>query len=84
MAGIGMGYLLEEERVGFSDAKNNRQRVKRAFIGIAVLGIIYFISSVLLLINPGFIFFKYTLLGFASTFIAPWVMAKVELNQRST
>lgn len=85
MAGIGVGYLLEEERVGFADATDNRQRIKRAVIGVAVLGIIYLISSVLLLINPDFIFFKYAALGFASTFIAPWVIAKFELkNRRST
>ncbi len=84
MAGIGVGYLLEGERVGFADATNNRQRVKRAVIGVAVLGIIYFISSVLLLINPNFIYFKYALLGFASTFIAPWVITKFEESVKNS
>ncbi len=84
MAGIGVGYLLEEERVGFSDATNNRQRIKRATIGTALLGIIYSISIALSLINPGFIFFGDAALGFGATFIAPWVMAKVELNQKAT
>jgi membrane-associated phospholipid phosphatase len=79
MAGIGAGYLLEEERVRFADATNNKQRIKRAVMGIVVLGIIYLISSVLLSINPNFIFFKYAALGFASTFIAPWVITKIEV-----
>jgi membrane-associated phospholipid phosphatase len=85
MAGIGVGYLLEEERVGFEDATNNRQRIKRAITGMAVLGIIYLISSMLLLINPNFIFFRYAALGFASTFITPWAITKIEVkNQKST
>ncbi len=78
MAGIGTGYLLEEERIGFTDAKNNKQRINRALIGIAVLGIIYLASSLLFLINPTFIFLKYAALGFASTFIVPWVITKTE------
>lgn len=85
MAGIGVGYILEEERVRFADATNNRQRIKRAVAGAAILGIIYLISSMLLSINSNFIFFKYAALGFASTFIAPWVIAKTEVkNQKST
>ncbi len=80
MAGIGVGYLLEEERVGLADAKNNKQRIKRAIVGVAVLGIIYLISSMLLLINPNFTFFKYGALGFASAFIVPWVITKMEMR----
>ena len=79
MAGIGVGYLLEEERVRLTDAKNNKQRIKRAIVGVAVLGIIYLISSMLLLINPNFTFFKYGALGFASAFIAPWVITKMNV-----
>jgi membrane-associated phospholipid phosphatase len=78
MAGIGVGYLLEEERTGFWDAKNNMQRIKRASVGIAILGIIYLISSWLLLINSNFIILKYASLGFASTFIVPWAFTKME------
>jgi membrane-associated phospholipid phosphatase len=84
MAGIGVGYLLEEERVRFMDATNNRQRIKRAVAGAAVLGIIYLISGMLLSINPNFIFFKYAALGFASTFIAPWVITKIEVKNRKS
>lgn len=85
MAGIGVGYLLEEERIRFTDATNNRQRIKRAVAGAAVLGMIYLISGMLLSINPNFIFFKYAALGFASTFIAPWVITKIDVkNQKST
>ncbi len=84
MAGIGVGYLLEEERVGFLDAANNRQRIKRAVIGVVVFGIIYSISIALLLINPVFIFFQYAALGFGATFIAPWLIAKIELNRKAT
>lgn len=80
MAGIGAGYLLEEERIGFTDAKNNKQRINRALTGIAVLGIIYLVSSLLFLINPTFIFLKYAALGFASTFIVPWVITKTEVR----
>ncbi len=84
MSGIGIGFLLEEERAGFSDATGNRQRIKRAIIGTALLGLIYSISTVLMLINPDFIFFRDAALGFASTFIAPLVMSKIELNQKAT
>ncbi len=79
MVGIGVGCLLENERVRFEDAKNNTQRMKRAIIGVAVLGIIYLISSLLFLVNPNFVFFKYAALGFASTYIAPWAFTKMEV-----
>lgn len=79
MAGIGVGYLLEEERVRLTDAKNNKQRIKRAIVGVAILGIIYLISSMLLLINPNFTFFKYGALGFGSAFIVPRVITKMEV-----
>ncbi len=80
MAGIGVGYLLEEERVGLLDAKNNKQRINRALTGVVVLGVIYLISSVLFLINSNFMFLKYAALGFASAFIAPWVITKMEMR----
>ncbi|MFA4936635.1 MAG: phosphatase PAP2 family protein, partial [Candidatus Methanoperedens sp.] len=79
MGGIGVGYLLEKERVRFAEAKNNKQRMKRAAIGVAVLGIIYLISSLLFLVNPNFVFFKYAALGFTSTYIAPWAFTKMEV-----
>ncbi len=80
MAGIGVGYLLEEEHVRLLDAKNNKQRIKRAIVGVAILGVIYLISSMLLLINHNFTFFKYGALGFGSAFIAPWVITKMEMR----
>jgi len=79
MGGIGVGYLLENERVRFEEAKNNKQRMKRAIIGVAVLGIIYLISSLLFLVNPNFVFFKYAALGFASTYIAPWAFTRMKV-----
>lgn len=77
MAGIGMGYLLEEERIRFEDAKNNKQRIKRALSGVVVLGIIYLISNILF-INSRFMVINYAALGFASVFIVPWVIIKME------
>lgn len=82
MAGIGAGCLLEEERVRLADAKNNKQRIKRAIVGVVILGIIYLFSSMLLVINPSFTFFKYGALGFASTFIVPWVITKIEVKNQ--
>lgn len=79
MGGIGVGCLLENERVRFAEAKNNKQRMKRAAIGVAVLGIIYLISSLLFLVNPNFVFFKYAALGFASTYIAPWAFTRMKV-----
>lgn len=78
MAGIGVGYLLEEERVRFPDAKNNKQRIKRAIVGTAALGLAYLITSKLFLINSDFIFLKYAARGFTSTFIVPWIFIKIE------
>lgn len=85
MGSIGVGYLLEEEYVKFTDAENNAERIRRAVMGIVVVGIIYLILSELLLINQNFIFFKYPALGIASTFLAPWIFKKIEAkNQKST
>ncbi len=79
MGSIGVGYLLENELVRFEDANNNKQRIKRAAIGVAVLGIIYLISSLLFLVNPNFLFFKYAALGFASTCVAPWAFTRMKV-----
>lgn len=78
MAGIGAGYLLEEERINFEDAKNNKQRITRGFIGVSLLAIIYLASSMMLLINKNFIFFEYAAMGFTSTFIVPRAIARME------
>ncbi len=78
MGSIGIGYLLEEEYVKLMDAEKNVLRIRRAFVGIAIVGIIYLISSKLMLLNQNFIFFKYPALGISSTFIAPWVFKKME------
>ncbi|MCZ7385233.1 MAG: phosphatase PAP2 family protein [Candidatus Methanoperedens sp.] len=78
MGSIGVGYLLEEEYVKLQDAENNVQRMRRAVMGIVVLGIIYIISSELLLTNQNFIFIKYIALGISSTFLVPWIFKKIE------
>jgi membrane-associated phospholipid phosphatase len=78
MGSIGIGYLLEEEYVKLQDAENSMQRIGRAVMGIVVVGIIYLILSELLLIDQNFIFFKYSALGIASTFLAPWIFKKIE------
>lgn len=78
MGSIGVGYLLEEEYVKLQDAENNMQRIRRAIVGIVIVGVIYLISGKLLLIDQNFIFFKYPALGISSTFLAPWIFKKIE------
>ena len=78
MASVGFGYLLEEEKIKFSDVENKKQKVKRALVGVLILGSIYLISGILSLIYPVFIFVKYGALGFSSVFIVPWVFSKIE------
>lgn len=78
MGSVGFGYLLEEEKIRFPDVKNKKHAVKRAFIGILFLGLIYLISGILSLINPIFIYIKYVALGFSSVFIVPWIFTKIE------
>ncbi len=78
MGSVGFGYLLEEEKIRFSDVKNKKQAVKRAFIGILFLGLIYLILGLLFLINPIFIYVKYGALGFSSVFVVPWIFTKIE------
>lgn len=78
MASMGLGYLLEEEHIRFNDAENNKQRVKRAFIGIVLLGVIYLISGRLILIYENFTYIKYALLGFSSMFVVPWIFKEIE------
>lgn len=80
MGSVGFGYLLEEEKIRFSDVKNKKQAVKRAFIGILFLGLIYLISGLLSLINPIYIYVKYGALGFSSVFVIPWIFTKIEEN----
>jgi membrane-associated phospholipid phosphatase len=78
MGSVGFGYLLEEEKIRFCDAKNKKQAVERAFIGILFLGLIYLISGILSLINPIFIYVKYVALGFSSVFIIPWIFTQID------
>jgi hypothetical protein len=78
MGSVGFGYLLEEEHIRFSDVKNKKQAIKRVFIGILILGSIYFISGILSLINPIFIYINYGALGFSSVFVVPWTFTKFE------
>ncbi len=85
MGSIGVGYLFEEDYVKLQEAENNVRKIKRAVVGLAIVGIIYLFSNELLLINWNFIFFKYPALGIASTFISPLAFKKFELkNQEQT
>lgn len=80
MLSINIGYLLEEEHIGFEDARNNKQRFMRAMAGIILLAIVYLISH---FIFSDFIFFKYPALGLTSTFIVPWAISRMELSDKS-
>ncbi len=71
MISIGIGYLLEEEYIMFEDANNNLQRIKRAFTGLLVVGVIYLASTLLEIDSV----LMYAMLGFASTLAVPWVFA---------
>jgi len=75
MAGAGTGYILEEELIKFEDAKNNTVRIKRLFLSILILAIVYLCGSLLF---PDHSIFTYGILGFASTFIAPWAFTRME------
>ncbi len=77
MVSTGLGYLLEEERIGLEDAKNNRQRVKRALSGLPVVALAYLMFYPL----PNTEFFdsiKYAVLGFTSTLVAPYIFTRIE------
>ncbi|PWB54839.1 MAG: hypothetical protein C3F06_03445 [Candidatus Methanoperedenaceae archaeon] len=78
MGSVGFGYLLEEEKISFSDVKSKKYAFVRAFIGILFLGLIYLISGMLSLINPIFIYVRYAALGFSSVFVVPWIFTKIE------
>jgi len=71
---VGTGYLFEEKYIKFEDANSNLERIKRAFAGLLVVGVIY-LASTLLEINS---VIMYTMLGFASTFAVPWVFITVK------
>ncbi len=77
MVFTGAGYLMEEELVGLEDAKNNTQRIKRAFTGMLLAGFVYLIFYPLsnLLFYNGI---RYAALGFTTTFVAPWLFVKIE------
>ncbi|GFO97255.1 phosphoesterase PA-phosphatase-like protein [groundwater metagenome] len=77
MVFTGLGYLMEEEHIGLEDAKNNRQRIKRAFAGLLLVAFVY----VMFYPVSNFVFFdsiKYAALGFTSTFVAPWIFTRIE------
>jgi len=79
MVSSGLGYLLEEERIGLEDVKNNRQRLKRAISGLLLVAFVYIIFYPI----SGFVFLdgiKYAALGFTATFVAPWIFVMMERN----
>jgi len=78
MASIGVGYLLEEEKIKFQDTKNKKQLIKRALVGIVILGMIFVVSEILSMTYPVFTYIKYVLLGFSSVFVVPLVFTKLE------
>jgi uncharacterized membrane protein YuzA (DUF378 family) len=78
MASIGVGYLLEEEKIRFPDTKNKNQLIKRALVGIVILGMIFAVSEILSLTFPVFTYIKYILLGFSSVYVVPLVFTKLE------
>lgn len=77
MVSIGAGYIMEEEGVGLKDAKNNRQRIKRAFVGLMLAAFVYIIFYPVsgIKFTEGI---KYAVLGLTSTFAAPWIFARME------
>jgi len=77
MVSSGLGYLLEEERIGLEDAKNNRQRLKRGISGLLLVAVVYMMFYPV----SDLVFFdgiKYAALGFTSTFVAPWMFVRME------
>ncbi len=75
MTGTGIGYILEEELIKFEDVKNNTVRIRRLSISILILAIVYLFGSLLFHDHS---IFTYGILGFASTFIAPWAFTRME------
>jgi hypothetical protein len=78
MASLGVGYLLEEEKIRFPYTNNKKQLIKRALVGIVILGMIFGVSEILSLIYPVFTYIKYILLGFSSVYVVPLVFTKLE------
>jgi len=78
MASIGVGYLLEQEKIRFPDTKNKKELMKRAFVGIAILGTIFVVSEIISIAYPVFTYIKYALLGFSSVYVVPLVFTKLE------
>ncbi|MCZ7401037.1 MAG: phosphatase PAP2 family protein [Candidatus Methanoperedens sp.] len=78
MASVGVGYLLEEEKIRFQDTKNKKQLIKRALVGIVILGTIFMVSGILSLIYPVVTYIMYLLLGFSSVYVVPLVFTKLE------
>jgi membrane-associated phospholipid phosphatase len=77
MVSSGLGYLLEEERIGLEDAKNNRQRLKRGISGLLLVAFVYMMFYPV----SSLVFFdgiKYAALGFTATFVAPWIFVRME------
>ncbi len=75
MACVGTGYILEEDRIKFEDAKDKKQRLKRFLAGTLMLTFIYAGAG---LMFSDLIIIKYAALGLASTCIAPWIFTKME------
>ena len=78
MASIGVGYLLEDEKIRFQDTKNKKQLIQRALVGFVILGAIFLVSEILSLKYPIFIYIKYVLLGFSLVYVVPLVFTKLE------
>jgi len=78
MASMGVGYLIEEEKIRFQYTKNKTHLIKRVLVGIAIMGTIFLVSELLSLTYPVFAYIKYVFLGFSSVFFVPLVFTKLE------
>jgi hypothetical protein len=78
MMGLGLGYILEEEKIGYNPREiNNKQRILNLVIGIVITLVLYLGLSFIFPESQLMDLIQYLILSFLLVTIVPWIFTKI-------
>jgi membrane-associated phospholipid phosphatase len=86
LAGMGLGFLLEDKFVGFSPDGPWWRRLLRFLVGLILVGVFYVgLKAVPIEVTPSLALawraIRYCVVGMVGTFVAPWIFVKIALAE---
>jgi membrane-associated phospholipid phosphatase len=78
MFGFTVGYLLENEYVGYEPSEaSNKQKILNLIVGLIIIFVLYFLLDLLISGNVVLRFIRYILLSFIISLLVPFVFTKI-------